>query len=56
MLNKTLNQEDIIMIFFVVMLIGTSIYMTIDHSLINITYFIILGYYFTRFLVIKNRR
>ncbi len=56
MLNKTLNQENIIMMFFVMMLIISSLYLIIDRGMIDIIYFGVLGYYFCRFLVIKSRR
>ena len=56
MLNKTLNQENIIMMFFIVMLVISSLSLVIDKCMIDIIYFGVVGYYFCRFLVIRNRR
>jgi len=54
MLEKIKNQENIIMIFFVVTLIGVGLYVVIDRNIIDVIYFGILVYYFGRFLKIKN--
>lgn len=54
MLEKIKNQENIIMIFFVVMLMGVASYIVIDRSLIDIIYFLVLAYYFVRFLMIRK--
>lgn len=54
MLEKVKNQENIIMIFFVVMLMGVASYIVIDRSIIDIIYFLVLAYYFVRFLMIRK--
>lgn len=56
MLNKTLSQENIIMMFFLIMLVMSFLYLIIDRNLIDIIYLVVLEYYFARFLVIRGRR
>ena len=56
MLNKIKNQENIIMIFFVVTLLCVGVYVAVDRSIVDVIYLGVLGYYFGRFLIIKNRR
>ena len=56
MLNKIKNQENIIMIFFVVTLLCVGVYVVVDRSIVDVIYLGVLGYYFGRFLIIKNRR
>lgn len=56
MLEKQKNQEKMIIIFFVVTLICVGFYVVLDRSIIDVIYLGVLGYYFGRFLVIKNRR
>ncbi len=53
MLKKVKNQENIIMIFFVVMLIFVGMYVFFGNSIIDVIYFGVLLYYFVRFLIIK---
>lgn len=56
MLNKIKNQENIIMIFFVVTLMFVGVYVVVDRSIIDVIYLGVLGYYFGRFLIVKHRR
>lgn len=54
MLEKIKNQENIIMIFFVVALLGVGTYIVVERSIIDVIYFGVLVYYFGRFLNIKR--
>jgi len=54
MLEKIKNQENIIMIFFVVILVSVGIYVIVDKSVIDVIYLGVLMYYFGRFLRIKK--
>ena len=56
MLNKIKNQENVIMIFFVVTLLGVINYIIIDMSIIDVIYLGVLLFYFIRFLILKYRR
>lgn len=56
MLEKLKNQENIIMVFFVVTLVCVGIYVAVDRSIIDVIYLGVLGYYFGRFLIVKHRR
>ena len=55
MLNKIKNQENIIMLFFVVTLICVSIYAIAVKNVFDVIYFFILLYYFFRFLMIRRK-
>lgn len=55
-MQKITNQEYIIMIFFVVTLILSSVYVVFDREVIDIVYFGVLLYYFIKFLIIKYKR
>lgn len=54
MLEKIKNQENIIMMFFIVTLMVVSIYIIVDRSVIDVIYFAVLVYYFGRFLMIRK--
>ena len=54
MLEKTKNQENIIMVFFVVALISMGVYVIMARNLIDVIYMGVLMYYFVRFLKIRN--
>ena len=56
MLNKIKNQENIIMIFFIVTLVGVFSYIVIDKNVIDVIYLVVLLFYFIRFLILKYRR
>ena len=56
MLNKIKNQENVIMIFFVVTLLGVISYIVMDRSVIDVIYLGVLLFYFVRFLILKYRR
>lgn len=56
MLEKQKNQEKMIIIFFVVTLICVGFYVVFDKNVIDVLYLGVLGYYFFRFMCIKNRR
>lgn len=53
---KEKNQENIIIGFFVVLIVLVGMYVFIDRSAIDIIYLGVLGYYFCRFLVVRYRR
>ena len=55
MLEKIKNQENLIMIFFVVALIGVSALVIIRRNLIDVIYLGVLLYYFRRFLIIRKK-
>ena len=54
MLEKNKNQENIIMIFFVVTLISMGIYIFISKNVVDVIYVGVLVFYFVRFLKIRN--
>lgn len=54
MLEKNKNQENIIMVFFVVALISMGVYVIMARNLIDVIYMGVLMYYFVRFLKIRN--
>lgn len=54
MLEKVKNQENVIMIFFVVTLILVGGYIISNRSLIDVIYFGVLLFYFGRFLIIRK--
>lgn len=56
MLNKVKNQENIIMMFLVVILVCVGVYVIRDKNIIDVIYLGVLGYYFSRFLIIRYRR
>lgn len=55
-MQRATNQENLIMIFFGVTLILSSIYFLREKNVEDIVYFGVLMYYFIRFLVIKCKR
>lgn len=55
MLNKIKNQENIMMIFFVVTLLFVGIYAVVNQNVIDAIYFFVLLYYFFRFLMIRRK-
>lgn len=54
MLEKIKNQENVIMIFFVVTLVGMGVYVIVERNIIDVIYLGVLMYYFVRFLRIRN--
>ena len=54
MLNKIKNQENVIMMFFVVTLILVGVYSIFNREIIDVIYFVVLMYYFWRFLMIRK--
>ena len=54
MLEKIKNQENIIMIFFVVTLDLVLGYVIVEKNLIDVMYLGVLMYYFVRFLIIRK--
>ena len=54
MLKKIKNQENLIMIFFVVTLIGVGVYAFFGREFIDVIYFVMMLCYFFRFLRIKR--
>lgn len=55
MLKTLKNEESIIMIFFVVTLVSLMGSFLFKRNLIDVIYFIVLLYYFLKFLMIKNK-
>lgn len=53
---KVNDQENLIVVFFVVTLILVSIYAVIDRDLIDITYFSVILIYFVKFLVVRFKK
>ena len=56
MLEKIKNQENVIMIFFVVTLVGMGVYVFVERNVIDVIYLGVLIYYFVRFLRIRDNR
>ena len=54
MLKKIKNQENVIMIFFVVTLISVGVYAFFGRQFIDVIYFLMMLCYFFRFLRIKR--
>ena len=54
MLKKIKSQENVIMIFFVVTLFAVGLYIILGRELIDIIYFLIILYYFCKFLRIRK--
>lgn len=54
MLGKIKNQENVIMIFFVVTLVGMGVYVIVERNVIDVIYLGVLMYYFGRFLRIRK--
>lgn len=54
MLEKIKNQENVIMIFFVVTLVGVLGCVIVGRNVIDVIYLGVLLYYFVRFLRIRN--
>lgn len=54
MLEKIKNQENIIMVFFVVTLVSLGVFVIMDRNVIDVIYMGVLLYYFVRFLKIRN--
>jgi len=54
MLEKIKNQENVIMIFFVVTLVSMGIYVFVEKNIIDVIYLGVLMYYFVRFLKIRK--
>ena len=55
MLKTLKNEENIIMVFFVVTLVGLGLSFLFKIDLIDVIYFMVLLYYFWKFLMIKNK-
>lgn len=54
MLEKIKNQENVIMIFFVVTLVSVGIYVIVEKNIVDVIYLGVLMYYFFRFLRIRK--
>lgn len=55
MLKTLKNEENIIMVFFVVTLASLGVNFLFKINLIDVIYFMVLLYYFWKFLMIKNK-
>ena len=56
MLDKIKKQENIVMIFFIVVLIGVFCFVILEKNVIDVIYFVVLLVYFIKFLILKYRR
>lgn len=54
MLEKIKNQENVILIFFVVTLAFMFGCVVVEKNVVDVIYFGVLVYYFVRFLRIRN--
>ena len=54
MLKKIKNQENVIIVFFVVTLLCVGIYAFFGKAIVDVIYFVAMFYYFFRFLMIKR--
>ena len=54
MLRKVRNQENVIMVFFVVTLLGVGMYAFFGKMMVDLLYFLVMLFYFCRFLRIKK--
>lgn len=54
MLEKIKNQENVILIFFVVTLAFMFGCVVVEKNVVDVIYFGVLVYYFVRFLKIRN--
>jgi predicted DNA-binding transcriptional regulator YafY len=54
MLEKIKNQENVIMVFFVVTLVSMGVYVIVERNVIDVIYLGVLMYYFGRFLRIRR--
>ncbi len=54
MLKKVKNQENVLMIFFVVVLVCVGLYAVFERSFLDIIYFGIMFVFFLEFLKIKK--
>ena len=54
MLEKIKNQENVIMVFFVVTLVSVGTYVVMERDVIDVIYLGVLMYYFGRFLKIRK--
>ena len=50
------KQENIIICFFIVVLLSVGIYAVISRSIVDVIYLVVVGFYFGRFLVKMFRR
>ena len=55
MLEKIKNQENLIMVFFVVALVGIGVYVLVERNVIDVIYLGVLMYYFLVFLRIRKK-
>ena len=55
MLKKIKNQENVIMIFFVVTLVSMGFYVIVGKNIIDVIYLGVLMYYFLVFLRIRSK-
>ena len=56
MLEKIRNQENVIMVFFVVTLVSMGVYVFVERNIVDVIYLMVLMYYFGRFLRIRGKR
>lgn len=55
MLEKIKNQENVIMVFFVVTLVSMGVYVVVERNVIDVIYLGVLMYYFLVFLRIRKK-
>ena len=56
MLEKIRNQENVIMVYFVVTLVSMGVYVFVERKIVDVIYLMVLMYYFGRFLRIRGKR
>ena len=54
MLRKIKNQENVIMLFFVIILFCVGIYAFFGRGIVDIVYFVVMLFYFLKFLRIRK--
>ena len=54
MLKKMKSQENIIMMFFLIELFFVGVYAFFCRKIVDIVYFVVMLYYFFKFLIIKK--
>ena len=53
MIKKVRNQENVVIVFFVVTLVCVGIFAFYEKSIIDFGYFLLMSWFFLRFLKIK---
>ena len=54
MLKKIKNQENMLMIFFIGVLLLIGTYIMLEKNVVDIVYFLMMLFFFIRFLIIRK--